>query len=77
VKAELVSVEIAEEVLRELCEDACRVRRDVYVEALRELRDPRELVRAWRQDCPSDALDAALEVHRRAVSLERRGLTVG
>ena len=46
------------------------MRRELDVEALGELRDPRELVRARRDDGAAQALEAALEVHVRPVALE-------
>ena len=61
--------------------DARRARRihpaacggSVDVEAGGELRDPGELVRAGREHGAAQPLHAALEVHRRAVALERAG----
>ena len=47
-----------------------RVRRELDAEALGELRDPRELVGARRDHGAALALEAALEVDRRAVALE-------
>ena len=68
---DVVEREVAEEARAQLLVDARCVRRDLDVEPLGELADPGELVRARRKRRPAQPLDAALEVHRRPVALER------
>ena len=68
-----VEREVAEEARAQLVVDARRVGRQLDVEPLGELADPGELVRARRERRPAQPLDAALEVHRRPVALERGG----
>ena len=56
-------VDAAVAALRELGEDEWPMRRDGDAEALCELRDPRELVRARCDDGAAKALEPAFEVH--------------
>ena len=71
VGSEVLEREVAVQLGRDFREDSRGVRGDVHVETGCELRDPRELVRTGREHCATEALDAALEIHRRPVALER------
>ena len=68
--ADLGEGDAAEALLGDLVEDDRRVGRELDLEALGELREPREHVRHRREDGAALALQPALEVDRRAVALQ-------
>ena len=70
VLADVAERDAAVAALGDLLEGDGGVRRELDAEALGELRDPGELVGARRDDGAALALQAALEVERRAVALE-------